>query len=164
MKIPLWMLFLGFCAFVALSSGLGLVYISSHTQHDLVREDYYQAGLHLDQQKLREAEFDSLNIQLNLTEKNSSLVVETQEEGSPDPALVTRLHSYTVKLFLQRPDDPSADRILALQIASNDIASNSLRWSVATPRLRKGRWNCRIVFEDQGQPKIENSFIYNTTL
>ena len=161
MKIPFWMLFLGFSAFVAIFSSLGLVYISSHNEHGLVRNDYYQAGLHLDEQRRREAGFDSLNLKPALKEISGSLVLELTQGVAPDPAVANRLRSYTVELFLQRPDDPTADRELVLQNRSNADSANALQWSVSTTGLRKGRWNCRLVFEDGKQPRIENSFAYN---
>ena len=161
MKIPLWMIFLAFSAFVAITSSLGLVYVSNQSPHGLVRADYYQAGLHLDEQRQREAGFDTLHIHLALKEKPDSLTLETSAAGSPDPALLAGLQTSKVTVFLQRPDDPSADRELVLQSAPDSISGIFPRWTVAATNLRKGRWNCRVVFEDQKQIVIENSFAFN---
>ena len=150
MRIPAWMIFLGASAFICVAAGLGLVYVSNQNVHGLVRADYYEAGLHLDEQRLREAGFDSLHIRVALIEKTDSLMLEVQKGVSPDTVLMRRLQAYNVKLFLQRPDDPSADRELSLT-----------DWIASTPSLRKGRWNCRVVFETGGVSKLEHSFVYN---
>lgn len=160
MKIPAWMVLLGVSAFVCISAALGLVYVSNQSRQTLVRSDYYEAGLHLNEQRLREAGFDSLKLHLALHVGADSLVLEGHDGVPLDSATLSHLKAYQVKLFLQRPDDPGADRELILGAEFVTSPGNLPRWIASTTPLRKGRWNCRIVFDDS-VPRMEHSFPYN---
>ena len=163
MKIPAWMIFLGASAFLCVAAGLGLVYVSSQSAPHLVRGDYYEAGLHLDDQRVREAGFDSLNIRLMMSEGSGSLVLEGHEGIPIDSNALRRLKSYGVKLYLQRPDDPAADREMVLRAGFATTPGDLPRWSTSASPLHKGRWNCRVVFETGGTPRFEHSFAYNAS-
>lgn len=157
MKTPFWIFALGATALFIMACCLGLVYIANHNMPFVVRKDYYEAGVHLDEQRGREAGFDSLHLRLALTEVRDTLVL--QGVGAAlDSVALNRLKSFRVKLVLQRPDDPAADRELVLL---PEFASGNLPlWHVPASPLRKGKWECQVLFEDKDRPLLERSFSY----
>ena len=134
MRIPAWMILLGASAIIAIGSSLGLVYVADHNQRGLVRGDYYEAGVRLDEQRLREARFDSLDFDLELIEQANGLVVKNH---AVNKAARERMRSYRLSLELQRPDDPGADRKLNLEPNSLSSSDTTLRWSIQRRRCVK---------------------------
>ena len=159
MKIPFWIFALGATAFFIIICCLGLVYVANHNMPNMVRKDYYEAGVHLDEQRGREVSFDSLHLRLALTEEPEALVLKGVG-AELDSTVLVRLKSLQVKLFLQRPDDPAADRELVLLPAFLTASGNAPLWHVLAPSLRKGKWECQVVFAENGRPLMERSFSY----
>ena len=159
MKTPFWIIALWATAVFIIACCLGLVYVANHNLPNMVRNDYYEAGVHLDQQRGREAGFDSLHLRLALTETRDTLVL--QGIGATlDSAALNRLKLFHVKLILQRPDDPAADRELVLLPEFVSASGSIPLWHVAASPLRKGKWECQVVFEDKDRPMLERSFSY----
>lgn len=144
MRVPAWMIFLGGIALTGVSAGIALVIISGQNRHALVRTDYYEEGLRLDDHRALEGAFDSLGITLTLREESGALVLEAGGSGAGEPSVRDRLGSLDLALQLRRPDDPSADRDMPLTMASD----SPLLWVADAEPLRRGRWNVRAVFSD----------------
>jgi len=153
-RFPAWMLFLAVIALIGVSAGIFLVVVSGRNQHALVRTDYYAAGLKLDEHREAEARFDSLGMSLTLRQDAGALVVEAAGPGAAEAALRARLTAHELMIELRRPDDPSADRDVALTLA----ADNPPLWVADAPALRSGRWDVRAVFSKNGKPVMEHIF------
>jgi len=154
MRVPAWMIFLGGIALTGVTAGIGLVVVSGQNRHALVRTDYYADGLRLDEHRAHEAAFDSLRITLSLREESGALVLEAGGPGAGSASVRERLASLELVLQLRRPDDPSADRDVAVTLASVSPPV----WVADAAPLRRGRWNVRAVFSDITDPRMETSF------
>lgn len=150
------MLFLAGIALIGVSAGIFLVVVSGRNKHALVRTDYYAAGLKLDEHRAAEARFDSLGMTLSLREESGALVVEAAGPGTGETELRAQLTAHDLMLELRRPDDPSADRDVALTLASD----NPPLWVADAKPLRPGRWNVRAVFTKDSKPVMERTFTY----
>jgi hypothetical protein len=153
---PAWMLFLACIALIGVSAGIFLVVVSGRNKHALVRTDYYAAGLKLDEHRAAEAAFDSLGMSLSLRQESGALVVEAEGPGTGETDLRALLTAHDLLLELRRPDDPSADRDVALTLASD----NPPLWVADAKPLRHGLWNVRAVFSKNGKPVMERTFTY----
>lgn len=139
--LPPWMIVMGlFMVVVGIANGI-FVWLSNG-RHDLVRDDYYAAGL----------KQDSV---IALTAKSGP--VDFRREGGdwrlenaagPTPATGCRLRLY-------RPDDGSADREVRLQRVPS--ASGREAWKVAAPALRRGHWIATVVWDRDGVDLRETS-------
>jgi len=152
------MLFLGAIALICVGAGLGLVMVSSRSQHVLVREDYYAEGLKLDSHRAREASFDSMGVRLSLRADGKALLVETSGPGVDAPGVRTRLSALSLTLQLRRPDDAGADQDVPVTLASD----HPPLW-VAYVSPRHGHWDVRAVFSDSSGPRLEKALSYMST-
>ncbi len=159
MRTPFWIIALGATAVFIILCCLGLVYVANHNMPNMVRNDYYEAGLHLDQQRGREMVFDSLHLRLSLTQEPDTLVLRGLG-ATLDSVTLNRLKSLNVKLVLQRPDDPSADREVVMQAEWSAAKNNLLVWKSPASLLRPGKWECQVLFESKDKPVMERSFTY----
>lgn len=156
-SVPAWMLFLGGIAALGVSAGIFLVVVSSQNRHVLVRDDYYAAGLKLDEHRAAEAAFDSLGFDLALRAESGALILEAISEDGGVEEQGLRMASYELLLELRRPDDNALDRDLAMTLASDEPPL----WVADAPPLRRGRWNARAVLQQNGMPVMERSFIHD---
>ncbi len=152
--IPAWMLFLGGIAALGVSAGIFLVVVSGQNRHVLVQDDYYAAGLKLDEHRAAEAAFDSLGFALSLDWEAGALVLAAVAADGGDATRRERLTSYDVIVQLRRPDDGSADRDVPLTLA----ADNPPLWVADAPALRRGRWSVRVLFRQNGASVMEHAF------
>lgn len=155
-RFPAWMIFLGAIAAIGVAAGIFLVVVSGQNRHALVRQDYYAAGLKLDEHRAAEAAFDSLGFTLKLRHESGALVVNAEGPGGAESALRARLAAHDLVVELRRPDDPSADRDVPMTLASDDPPL----WVADVPALRSGVWNVRAVFSRNGEPVMERSFAH----
>jgi nitrogen fixation protein FixH len=151
------MMFLSGIAFLGVSAGIMLVVVSSNSRHGLVQKDYYAAGLQLDQHRAAESAFDSLGFRLSIRHESGALILEALGPGADEPAYRARLTAHDVVLQLRRPDDPSADRDVALTLASDSPPL----WVADAPALRRGRWNVKAVFSKADIAAMESSFTHD---
>lgn len=134
---------------VAGANGL-MVWLSSHGKHELVRSDYYDAGLDLNGSMVRTDLARAPGMDLSFRHDGSFWRAET---GSG------LLQGTDCKARLYRPDNGAEDRVLDLggPRASAD-GSGRYIWSVAKPALRRGYWNVQLTWERAGKPVMEESF------
>lgn len=139
--LPVWMIVMGlFMALVGVANGL-FVWLSNG-RHDLVREDYYAAGL----------KQDSV---IALTSGAGPVVFRREgadwrleNAAGAAPATGCRLRLY-------RPDDGRADREVRLQRVPS--AEGREAWKVAAPSLRHGHWIATVVWDRDGVDVRETS-------
>src|SRR5690606_14204995 len=127
----------------------------------LVRPVLFPEGLRLDEHRAYEASFDSLGVTLALREEDGAMILEAVGAGLERAASRKRLAAHDVSLELRRPDDPAADRDVALTFASDAPPV----WVADAPPLRRGLWNVRVVFAEHGPPdstrvRMAHSFSY----
>ena len=127
-----------------------MVWLSSRGHRDLVRADYYDAGLDQDGVMARNglARVPGMEVAFHRDSK-----AWRAESGS------ALLRNAVCKVGLYRPDDGSEDKILDLGISQSVIGSPDRNvWSGPSPSLRKGFWVARLVWERDGKPIMEESF------
>ena len=134
-RMPLWIPALGlFMAIVAGANGV-LVWLSSRGHRDLVREDYYEAGLHQDRAiALAEAAGT-----ISLRRDGDAWLLENASGAAP--ATGCRLRFY-------RPDDGRADREVRMERLPS--AAGREAWRGPAPALRRGRWIVTAEWEREG--------------
>lgn len=141
--LPPWIIALGaFMAIVFGANGI-LIWLSSHGRHDLVRADYYDAGLQQDSLIARSAPAGSMG----LRRENGDWVVDA--EGKAIEATACKLHFY-------RPDDGRADMEIHLRPGAGDQFS----WRATAPDAKRGKWIVTAVWESKGAIVRESSSEY----
>ncbi|MBW8889421.1 MAG: FixH family protein [Fibrobacteres bacterium] len=132
--MPAWMIVLAlFMVVVGIANGI-FVWLSNG-RHDLVRDDYYAAGLKQDSV----IALNSGNTPVNFHREGADWKLENA--AGPAPATGCRLRLY-------RPDDVSADREVRLQRVPAEAGREA--WKVAAPALRRGRWIATVVWDRDG--------------
>jgi hypothetical protein len=134
---------------VAGANGL-MVWLSSHGKHELVRGDYYDAGLDLDGRMARTELAREPGMDVRFRRDGAYWRAETG---------IGSLRGTDCKARLYRPDNEAEDRNLDLggpRASAED--SGRYIWSVPKPALRRGYWNVQLTWESEGKPVMEESF------
>lgn len=126
-----------------------MVWLSSSGRHDLVRSDYYDAGLDQDGTITRNGMADLPGMDVSLHREGKAWSVEAGSPALADAACSIRLY---------RPDDVREDRTLVLGEAHPAPQSNRLLWTASAPALRKGYWVAQLVWSRGGKAVMEKSF------
>lgn len=140
---------IGLLALMFGANGL-MVWLSSRGHRDLVRADYYDAGLDQDAVIARNGLAREPGMEVAFRRDASAWRVES---ASP------LLRNAVCTVGLYRPDDGSEDRILKLGLprpAAGEPGPNV--WSAPGPSLRKGVWVARFVWEVDGKAIMEESY------
>jgi hypothetical protein len=149
-KIPLWIKALASLAVLTfLANGIMIAYALGG-RRDLVRGDYYQAGLEQDARMARRALAAGREIRLSL--QGGSWRVELGGATDlGDPA------AWECRVRLQRPDDSREDRSAGLRWAGG-TAAGAATWHGKGHPLRKGRYDVLIEWEKDGKVFMETAF------
>jgi len=107
----------------------------SNGRHDLVREDYYAAGLKQDSV----IALNSATGPVTFRREGGEWRLENAEGTSPATGCRLRLY---------RPDDDKADREVRLQRQPAEAGREA--WKVAAPALRRGHWIATVVWDRDG--------------
>ncbi|GEM_PF-1425759 len=147
---PKW----GFALIAVLALMVGanayMVWLSSHGRHDLVRSDYYDAGLDQDNVMARNGLAHGPGMEIAFVRDSSWWRVE---------AGAASLRKASCSIHLYRPDDEKEDRTVDLGVprsASGAQAKNL--WQGPAPKLRKGYWVALLQWREGGKPIMEESF------
>jgi hypothetical protein len=134
---------------VASANGV-MVWLASHGKHELVRDDYYDAGLDLDGRMSRMETARAQGMDVSFRHDGAFWRAET---GSGS------LGGTECKARLYRPDNEAEDMDLHLSgpRASAEDSSRYI-WSVPRPALRRGHWEVHLTWERAGKPVMEESF------
>lgn len=142
--IPMWITAMaGFMALVA-AANVGLVWLSGRGHRDLVRPDYYAAGLVQDSLIARTAGSAAWAKGISLRRSGEGWMLEAPAAPEWATGAVVRLY---------RPDDERADRETRLQ------KTNAGAWTAAYPDLKRGRWIATVAWERDGRILGEASAI-----
>ncbi len=182
--IPPWILALIALAVLGLLANGAFVWISLTGRRDLVRPDYYQAGLEQDARLARRALAAAHDVELSA--EGGEWIVRASRRGDPgsaslrnpgtasprDPAsaspgdptpaanVVTgtrpSLDGATCRITFQRPEDGRLDASTTLAWAEGSADEGTWRGPAAS--LRNGRWDVLIEWERDGEVFMESAF------
>jgi hypothetical protein len=147
---PKW----GFALIGVLALTLGangyMVWLSLRGHRDLVRPDYYDAGLDQDGIIARTGMARSPGMEVVLLRNGGSWRAET---------FSGHLEGAVCRIRLYRPDDRREDKDLDLGVSRVSTDSpGRIHWSGEGPALRRGVWMANLVWERDGKPVMEESF------
>lgn len=166
--LPPWILALIALAALGLLANGAFVWISLTGRRDLVRPDYYQAGLEQDARLARRALAAAHDVEL--TAEGGEWIVRASRRGDPasgspeDQAPAApgaagnraSLEGAACRVTFQRPEDGRLDASAALAWAGGSEDDGTWRGPAAP--LRKGRWDVLIEWERDGEVFMESAF------
>jgi hypothetical protein len=139
---PTWMIALGlFMVVVGLVNGV-FVWLSSHGRRDLVRPDYYEAGLKQDSL----IALSAASGPVTLRREGGDWLLETAAGSAPVTGC--RLRFY-------RPDDGRADR--EVHMRSAPAAAGREAWRGPAAAMRPGHWIVTAIWNRDGRDVRENT-------
>jgi hypothetical protein len=158
--MPAWMKALIGVAALAFVVNIAFVWVSLSGRRDLVRKDYYAAGLEQDARLARRALAASHRIEVALAEGAWSVSAARPSPVSgqlpPEGAAWPALEGARCRISLLRPEDGREDRALELAWSGGSEAAGS--WKAAGPDLRRGRWDVLVEWERDGEVFMESAF------
>jgi hypothetical protein len=140
---PAWMVVLGLFMFAVGAVNAAFVWLSSHGQRDLVRPDYYEAGLRQDSIIALAAAAGPVS----LRREGGDWLLETAAGSAA--ATGCRLRFY-------RPDDGRADREVRMESAPAPTGREA--WRGPSAGLRRGRWIVTATWNRGGRDVREKTF------
>jgi hypothetical protein len=158
--IPAWIKALAGLAGLVLIVNGAFVWISLSGRRDLVRKDYYQAGLEQDARLARRALAASHRVGLDLAAGRwrVSAARAPQVSGTlpPETSAWPDLEGSLCRVSLRRPEDGREDKSVELPWVGGTGESGA--WEGPGPGLRRGRWEVLIEWERDGRVFMESAF------
>lgn len=148
--LPLWIKALAAFAALALAANAAFVWASLSGRRDLVRQDYYAAGLEQDARLARRALAARHRVEL-ATGPSWSVAAAPLGTGAPAPGL----EGSTCRVSFRRPEDGREDR--AATLAWTGGTAGAHHWEGPGHPLRKGRWDALIEWERDGKVFMESA-------
>ena len=147
---PRWLLALAAMMLIMLVANGIMVWLSLRGHRDLVRPDYYDAGLDQDGTMARTDLSLAPGMEVSFLRDASGWRVETAAEG---------LRTATCRVLLYRPDNKGEDQILELGSPRTlPGTSGRIFWTGSNPTLRRGHWQARLVWEVDGKAVMEKPY------
>ena len=145
--MPIWIpALVGFMTLVAAANG-ALVWLSGRGHRDLVRPDYYAAGLAQDSLISRTAGSAAWVKSIALRREGDRWILEAPTAPDGATGAVVRLY---------RPDDGRADREARLE------KSDKPAWRAEFLDLRRGQWVATLAWERDGRVVSEGSILLDS--
>jgi hypothetical protein len=142
---PLWMIVLGlFMVVVGIVNG-AFIWLSSYGRHDLVRPDYYEAGLKQDSVIALAAAAGLVS----LRHEGGDWVLETAAGAAAPSGCLLRFY---------RPDDGRADREVRLH--SEPAPAGREAWRGPAEAMRRGHWLVTAVWNLGGKDVSEKTIAF----
>jgi hypothetical protein len=147
--IPKWTLALGAMLFLMVGANGAMVWLSTWGHRDLVRPDYYEAGLDEDGTMARNGLSRAPGMEAILLQDSQGWRAET---GS------RLLEKAACRVRFYRPDNGGEDVELDMGAARPSAeAPGRFVWKGAPVSLRRGYWIARMVWSENGKPVMEKS-------
>ena len=143
-ELPNWIKALGGLILAAALANGAMVWFSLSGHRDLVRSDYYQAGLQQDARMARRALADGYRIELTAVPGGWSV----RAEPAKGPVAGS-----TCRVRFIRPDDGRRDRTASLQ-----WVEDRGRWEGPSDPIGPGRWDILIEWDKDGKTIMESAF------
>jgi hypothetical protein len=150
---PVWIFALAGVLLLMAGANGYMVWLSSHERHDLVRADYYDAGLQEDK-----------SIALNAASHAAGHVtLERTGEGWELRSSADVIDAPACRAYFYRPDDDREDRAVMLSRAAGPGRIGGPAgglWRGSGPGLRRGKWDVKLVWERNGASVSEMTVEY----
>lgn len=149
--VPLWIKALGLLAILVAVANAAMVWFSLHGNRDLVRRDYYQAGLDQDGRIARRSQAAAFSVSLKLDGPEWTVTAAPSSPASatgPTPAL----EGARCTVHLRRPDDGRLDRVVELSWSPEQGA-----WRGPGFPLRRGHWDILVEWQRDGVVFMEHA-------
>jgi hypothetical protein len=147
---PVWLLALAGMMLVMFFANGIMVWLSLSGHRDLVRSDYYDAGLDQDATMARAALSREPGMEVDFIRDASGWAVETAADV---------LKAATCRVLLYRPDNRGEDRILEWgRPLESSLRPDRVFWKGPVPALRRGHWEARLVWEVDGKAVMEKPY------
>lgn len=158
--MPAWIKALLGLAALVLVANAAFVWVSLSGNRDLVRKDYYRAGLEQDARLSRRALAASHRIEVDLAggawRVRAARTPQVSGELPPGSAAWPALEGARCRISLRRPEDGREDRELELTWTGGSREEGS--WEAPGPALRRGRWDVLVEWERDGEVFMESAF------
>lgn len=158
--LPAWIKALIGLAVLVLVVNTAFVWVSLSGRRDLVRQDYYAAGLGQDARLARRALAASHRIELDLTNGawsvSAARLPRVPDALPSDASAPPSLDSSRCRVSVRRPEDGREDRVLELAWSGGSEAAGT--WRAEGPALRRGRWDVLVEWERDGEVFMESAF------
>lgn len=151
--IPGWIKALAAIAGLALIANGTFVWLSLSGHRDLVRKDYYQAGLEQDARLARRALAAGHRIDLTVDAGTWTVTAARLDDGA---AAWVSLEGAVCKASFSRPEDGREDR--AAELAWIDGTARVGVWRGPASPLRNGHWDVLLEWERDGRVFMESAF------
>jgi nitrogen fixation protein FixH len=157
MSMPGWFKALAvICVSAAIANGV-MVWQALHVRRDLVRKDYYEAGLDQDGRIARTARAQAGGLRINFTPDAEGFRLEASG-GRDTGALAASdpLSFPSCRADFYRPDDGREDITLQFQRTVGGDAGASV-WRAPARKLRRGFWRVTFVWADGRDAVMEKT-------
>jgi hypothetical protein len=150
MQMPKIVIALSAFMLLVLSVNGYMVWLSAKGHRDLVRPDYYDAGL----------EQDKIIARNNLSQLNGMDLTFIQDSSGWKAEVGSDLlKNSQCKVHWYRPDNKKDDLQLDLGMAQVSLKNpNRFFWKGKNPVLKRGEWIARLVWLENGKPIMEKSY------
>jgi nitrogen fixation protein FixH len=157
--MPGWLKGLAVTCLLAVAANAVLLWQALHVRRDLVRKDYYEAGLDQDGRMARTALAEAGGMHTDFLRDGDGLRVEAKRDGGFAGAGADPLKLRVCEVQFYRPDDGREDA--KLEFIREDAAEGSaVRWRGPSPKLRRGLWRITLFWMDGARPIMEKSLDY----
>jgi hypothetical protein len=153
-KIPGWIKALAGLVALVFVANAAMLRAALGGRRDLVRTDYYDAGLAEDARRERLAASAPFDVAMGPSGGTWSVELRRKpglEASGPD------LAGTRCRLAVLKPDDRRLDRVVDLAWADGGTP----RWVGAAPGLRKGHWEVTLTWERDGRAFMEAALPWN---
>ena len=165
--MPGWMKILGItCLLAVLANGV-MVWQALHTQHDLVRKDYYEAGLDQDGRIARTSLANSKDWHISFLKNEKGFRVEAKRDTSHSntnnknvlPTTIDPLSLRICQVQFYRPDNVKEDFKQEFFHQPDSSTAISI-WQGPSVKLRRGHWRITLLWIKDQSPLMEKTFDY----
>ena len=160
-RIPPFIYVLILTVFGVVGANLYLAFRANSTERDLVRDDYYEAGLLHDQVVNAERQADSVGLNLEWVISNSGWNAIIQ--SSEDSLLSDLDHQITrCEAFIYRPSDRKLDRSISFSAQISEQKGKRV-WNAPLPKLMPGYWHVTLRWFTGNRLLLEKNFKHHAT-
>lgn len=160
---PPWMKALGGLILAAALANGAMVWLSLRGERDLVRSDYYQAGLEQDARMARRARADGHRLVLAEVPEGWTVEAEALASKTPGGTVagdIDPLAGSRCRIRFTRPDDGREDKVTELPWAGAGPGGRLGKgiWLGPGPSLKAGHWDVLVEWERDGKVFMESPF------
>ncbi len=157
-EIPKTVLALGSMMIFMVLVNCGMVWISSQSRHDLVREDYYVSGINQDSVIALNSKNKANGLEVIFDRQNLIWQAKISFDSSSKNIFQSDSNWQCQALFY-RPDNSHEDTVLNFVPHFENSKNAALHiWEAKPLPLRKGNWEARLEWKLAGKPIFQKNF------